>query len=195
MVGIAARMRESSVTLPSSSGTLKSTRRNTRLPAASKSRIVSLSMGHRPWRRAERVRPRLPIPSWLGLVRSGGRALLDRLSSRHERDEIRDAAAVAPFVVVPADHLDHRAAQHHRRFRVDDRGATVAPEVGRYEGLVRYAQDALQRTGGGLAECGVDLLDGGRAAHIGCEIDDRDGGRRDPEAAPVESTLEVRDHE
>ena len=32
MVGSAARMRESSVTLPSSSGTLKSTRTKTRLP-------------------------------------------------------------------------------------------------------------------------------------------------------------------
>ena len=32
MVGIAARIRESSVTLPSASGTLKSTRTKTRLP-------------------------------------------------------------------------------------------------------------------------------------------------------------------
>ena len=32
MVGMAARMRESSLTLPSSSGTLKSTRTKTRLP-------------------------------------------------------------------------------------------------------------------------------------------------------------------
>ena len=38
---------ESSVTLPSSSGTLKSTRTKTRLPAASRSRTVSLSMGPR----------------------------------------------------------------------------------------------------------------------------------------------------
>ena len=44
MVGIAARMRESSVTLPSSSGTLKSTRTNTRFPATSASRTVSLSI-------------------------------------------------------------------------------------------------------------------------------------------------------
>ena len=44
IVGIAARMRESSVTLPSASGTLKSTRTNTRLPATSASRIVSFSM-------------------------------------------------------------------------------------------------------------------------------------------------------
>ena len=44
IVGRAARIRESSVTLPSSRGTLKSTRTKTRLPATSTSRIVSLSM-------------------------------------------------------------------------------------------------------------------------------------------------------
>ena len=44
MVGMAARIRESSETLPSASGTLKSTRTKTRLPAKSASRIVSLSM-------------------------------------------------------------------------------------------------------------------------------------------------------
>ena len=44
IVGRAARIRESSVTLPSASGTLKSTRTKTRFPAASRSRMVSLSM-------------------------------------------------------------------------------------------------------------------------------------------------------
>ena len=44
IVGMAARMRESSVTRPSASGTLKSTRTKTRLPATSASRIVSLSI-------------------------------------------------------------------------------------------------------------------------------------------------------
>ena len=43
MVGIDARIRESSVTLPSASGTLKSTRTKTRLPATSASRMLSLS--------------------------------------------------------------------------------------------------------------------------------------------------------
>ncbi len=44
MVGMDARMRVSSLTCPSSMGTLKSTRTRTRLPAGSKSRTVSLSM-------------------------------------------------------------------------------------------------------------------------------------------------------
>ena len=48
IVGIDARMRESSWTLPSASGTLKSTRTKTRFPATSASRIVSLSMRSAP---------------------------------------------------------------------------------------------------------------------------------------------------
>ncbi len=72
MVGMAARMRESSETLPSASGTLKSTRTKTRLPATSASRTERASM-------------------------SGG----DRQTGGDERDQIGDAAAVAPLVVVP----------------------------------------------------------------------------------------------
>ncbi len=43
MVGSAARMRVSSVTAPSFTGTLKSTRTSTRLPAASSSSMVLMS--------------------------------------------------------------------------------------------------------------------------------------------------------
>src|ERR1039458_6915146 len=122
-------MRESSVTLPSCSGTLKSTRTKTRLLLASTSRIVSLSMS-------------VGAPS--------GDA--DRQALGHEADQIRDAAAVAPLVVVPRDHLDHRPAEHHGRLRVDDRGAAVTPEVGRHERLVGHAKDPLERPGGRLPE-------------------------------------------
>ena len=45
IVGIAARIRESSVTWPSCNGTLKSTRTKTRLPATSASRMVCLFIG------------------------------------------------------------------------------------------------------------------------------------------------------
>src|SRR3989304_3279088 len=57
MVGIEARMRESSVTLPSASGTLKSTRTKTRLPVTSASRTVSLSMSGRAFRAAPLPQP------------------------------------------------------------------------------------------------------------------------------------------
>src|SRR6185503_8852217 len=131
MVGMEARMRESSVTLPSSSGTLKSTRTKTRFPATSASRTVSLSMGC----------------SWLsvGSPRSGGGAGGGGAGElrRDHRDEVGAAAAVAPLVVVPGDDLHHRPAEDHGARRVDDRGAGIAAEVGRDEGLVGHAEDAL----------------------------------------------------
>src|SRR5256885_4024877 len=107
-------MRESSVTLPSSSGTLKSTRTRTRFPATSRSRIVSLSMG-----RSGCFRP----------PPSGGAGGASRELRGDEGQEVRAAAAVAPLVVVPGDDLDHRPAEHHRALAVDDRRARVAPEV------------------------------------------------------------------
>src|SRR5438046_8588245 len=106
-------MRESSVTLPSSSGTLKSTRTKTRFPATSRSRIVSLFMG-----RSGCSRP----------PRSGGAGGASRELRGDESQEIGTATAVTPLVVVPGDDLDHRPAEHHGAGRVDDRGARVATE-------------------------------------------------------------------
>src|SRR5437870_2621025 len=147
MVGTEARMRESSVTLPSSSGTLKSTRTKTRLPATSTSRIVSLST-------------------------SGGSRGAGRQLRGDECQEVGTAAAVAPLVVVPGDDLHHRPAEHHRARRVDDRGARVTPEVGRYERLVRHAEDALHRAGRRGAERLVDLVGRRRLRDVGGEVDD-----------------------
>src|SRR5438093_7747315 len=107
MVGIDARIRESSVTLPSSRGTLKSTRTKTRLPDGSKSRTVSLSMSRSPLGAgaagavAERKRG----------GGSGGCALPDGQARRDICDQIGHAAAVTPLVVVPTDDFDHGSAE------------------------------------------------------------------------------------
>src|SRR5688572_29458118 len=119
MVGSAARMRESSLTLPSSMGTLKSTRTKTRLPCGSMSLTVCFSKGGAPalFGGCER---------WCRLLRAAGRSLHLALSSAtlaqlpgHERDEVRDAARVAPLVVVPGDDLDH-VAEDDRVHGADD---------------------------------------------------------------------------
>src|SRR4029079_16120299 len=170
IVGIAARMRESSVTRPSARGTLKSTRTKTRLAATAASRILSLS---------------------IGVARSDG----DGQASRDERDQVSHTAAVSPLVVVPRDDLDHRPAQDHGRRGVDDRAPAVALEVHRDERLVGDAEDALHRAGLRRAEGVVELLDRGRAADIRSEVDDADGRGRDAQAEPVELALEVRDDE
>src|SRR5574337_1955112 len=114
-------MRVSSATLPSSRGTLKSTRRKTRFSRGSKSRTVSLSIapsarrwaGSRPPRRSQ--------------------------TFGHVGHEVCHAAAVAPLVVVPGDDLHEVAAQDHGGGAVDDRGPAVTPEVG---GDERFVADA-----------------------------------------------------
>src|SRR6266566_2538217 len=169
IVGIAARIRESSVTLPSASGTLKSTRTKTRLPAASKSRMVSLFTGS-------------------GVAGDGQ-------SSGDEADQVGNAAAVAPLVVVPADDLDHRPPKNHRRGCVDDRRAGVAAKVGRDEGFVADPEDALERSLSCGPEGGVQLLDRGRSRDVGREVDDADGRCRNAQAEAVELALEIGDHE
>src|SRR5574337_130030 len=134
-------MRVSSTTLLSSRGTLKSTRRNTRFSRGSKSRTVSLSISASLSPKAARGPAR------------GSQAL------GHVGHEVGHAAAVAPLVVVPGDDLHEVAAEDHAGRGVDDRGAAVAAEVARDEGLVRDAEDARQWAGGGRAEGRVELLD------------------------------------
>src|SRR5262245_66013373 len=67
----------------------------------------------------------------------------------HEGDEVAHAARIAPFVVVPGQHLDERAVDQRGRQPVHDRGMCVAVEVHRHERLVRVTEYALARPGGG----------------------------------------------
>ena len=190
MVGRAARMRWSSVTLPSASGTLKSTRTKTRLPEASTSRMVSLSMDPLGQGRAgDPVGRRAGL--WLGTVRRGRRPA----AGRRRRRSGRRRGSCSPIRCRTSDDLDHRPADDHRRGGIDDRGATVAPEVGRHERLVRDAQDAGHWPCGRGSEGRVELLGGRLAPDIGGEVDDADRGRRDAQAEAVEPALEVRDDE
>src|ERR1700694_4435492 len=93
-------MRVSSAMRPcSSSGTLKSTRSITRLPRTSTSRTVAFS--------------RL--------------AMLEALPD--ELRKVGDAAGVAPFVVVPGDHLEEVVADEHGGEAIDDRGVRIATEI------------------------------------------------------------------
>src|SRR5664279_5050198 len=152
IVGNAATIRLSSVILPSSSGTLKSTRTKTRLPAASRSRIVSLFIVTSALAAGDRDGRPLRPP------RSGTWRWLEALGD--ELGQVGDAAAVAPFVVVPGQDLDELAgsADDHRQSGVDDRGARVGLEVHRDERLVADAEDALERTRSGLPERVVDRI-------------------------------------
>ena len=48
---------------------------------------------------------------------------------REEKDEISDAAGIAPLVVIPGDNLDHILADDHSLKTINDRGVVVTPEV------------------------------------------------------------------
>src|SRR5258708_36534232 len=94
-------MRVSSVILPFSSGTLKSTRTRTRLPFKSTSRMVFLFNG---WlltnihgaRKGRRFRRRPEIR----------RSALDRFT--HEVHQVSTTAGIAPLVCLPGHDLYHR---------------------------------------------------------------------------------------
>src|SRR4029453_13363876 len=109
-------------TLPSFTGTLKSTRISTRRPPCFRSSMNSLAMARL------LLAPQVPL--------------------RHVAQQVHAAVGVAPLVVVPGHHLEQALLALEvvlqRRERVVDRGALVVDEVGRDHLLVAVAQDPLQ---------------------------------------------------
>src|SRR5687767_7481665 len=100
MVGRDARMRVSSPMTPFLSGTLKSTRTNTRRPVNARSRIL-----------------RFAIDTGL------------EPACRNFAQQVDAALRVAPLVVVPGQRLDEVAVHDLRIGRVDDRRVRIAAEV------------------------------------------------------------------
>ena len=64
------------------------------------------------------------------------RRLFFSATGGHELHKICNAAAVAPLVVVPGDHLGEVVAEQHGACRIDDCGARVTTEVGGDERLI-----------------------------------------------------------
>src|SRR5450755_2116756 len=139
MLGKVSRMRVSSMTRPSSSGTLKSTRMKMRWSLRERSRIESLDMRAPIRRSLLAVRCSQPAPhqqkSW---QRSESQIANDKqrmarvLQSlgRHQIYQVADTAGVSPLVVIPGDQFHAVAADYKGHGRVDDRGPGVALEIG-----------------------------------------------------------------
>src|SRR5215211_6795500 len=159
-VGTAARTRRSSVTLPSSRGTLKSLRTRTRRPATS---------------------------AWSSVRSSTG---LQLLTDQH--GQVDKSLGVAPFVVVPAEHLG-QVAVGLGQGRVEDAGGVVADDVAGHDRVGRVADDALQRALGGGPVGVVDLLDGGLAAEDHGQVGQGAVLHRDPQGDAVQLALELGD--
>src|SRR6188474_2503645 len=133
MVGSDARMRASLVTLPCSTGTLRSSRIRTRFPRRSWSAMRSTF-----------------IPRSLRCLgpRDGG---------------VQHAVAEAPLVVVPGTDLDQRAFTDARQRGVVGRGSRVMVVVDRHELLVGVREHALHGAFGRFLDDLVDLVNRGSA--------------------------------
>src|SRR5690348_1771936 len=115
MVGRLSRIRVSSVTrtLPprTSVGTLKSTRISTRFPRTSRSRTENFAI----------------IYSYS--------CSCSRLFGQ-DFHQLHAAIAVAPLIIIPADHLYEAVANHQREFAVEDAGVRITHNVLRNERLI-----------------------------------------------------------
>jgi hypothetical protein len=87
-------------------------------------------------------------------------------------DEVGCAAAVTPFVVVPAHDLEHVAIHDLRPVGGEQRTPIVADDVGRADRVFGITEEALERTrfGSGLHR-GVDFFLGNVLFHNGGQVD------------------------
>ena len=72
----------------------------------------------------------------VGAVKMRERMPFFSATGGHELHKIRDAAAVAPLVVIPSDYLGEVVAEQHGARGINNCGARVAAEVGGDERLI-----------------------------------------------------------
>src|SRR6476646_2184045 len=143
IVGATRSMRVASVTRPFSVGTLRSTRRSTRLPAKSASSSVRNGLLISASCQAE-IRPTKLCSRHPEVDPSGRRfwgvsreRSLDVL--RHRNRSVRHAARETPFVVVPGKYARKFAVDHLGLVQMEDRRAVVVVEIARDVGLIGIA--------------------------------------------------------
>src|ERR1035437_1081306 len=185
MPGSAARMRVSSVILPSFAGTLKSTRISTRLPRRSRSvifrNVMSFSLrAHLKMRGyipscSPRSGAILVILKWP--LNDAGPAMTWAWSQHnlfrvHERNRrIEHAIAESPLVVVPGGRLHQRAVRHLGERGVENAGMRIVVEVHRHQRFRVVDKDALQAAFGRVFHHLVYLIGRGREVGDEGEID------------------------
>src|SRR4249919_1539522 len=122
MVGRLSRIRVSSVTriLPprTSVGTLKSTRTNTRFPRTSRSRTETLAISYSCF------------------------CSCSRLVSQHFH-QLHAPIAVAPLIVIPADHFYEAIAHRQGELAIKDAGVRIANDVLGNERLIGELEHAF----------------------------------------------------
>src|SRR6266436_734471 len=193
-VGSVSRMRVSSVTKPSFSGTLKSTRMKTRLPRKSRSLIVSLSIYALVQNLAmilfrvgcDALRPASAKRKYLSVV-SLPQTRNFRLEFCCEQlDQVTASAGIAPLIVVPGQNFYALVANHLGVFRVHDGRIRVAFEVRRHQLLFRVCQDSLQWPVSGRLQRRVHGFLRRRLLNENRQIDDTHVRRRDPHRVTIQ---------
>src|SRR5207248_5169992 len=187
-VGSVSRMRVSSVTTASFSGTLKSTRMKTRLPLRSRSLMVSLDM-------------KSVFSNWFWVCRKEElRSLSNLLRCRsklgcQKLNQVAATAGVAPLVVEPSQNLDAAIADHFGVLGVDNGRVGIAFEVGGDQFFLGVAENALHGAICGSFQSRVDRI-------LGRGLVDEDGqvhhahvGRGHTHGVAVELAFQLRDNE
>ena len=177
--------------LPFASGTLKSARSRT-TPARNRRKILEsgqhgahalvpspaplrVADSHTRWR-ASTLAPLAASAASAATLRKSHERSGIRRRRTHEVDE---AVRVAPLVVVPAEHLHHAAAHHHRVDGREDARRRVLHDVGRHERLVAVLEHApVRRVVRSLGERRVHRVDVDIGAEHRDEVGDRTRRRR-----------------
>src|SRR5690625_324847 len=111
----------------------------------------------------------------------------------HDFEDIDHAAAVAPLVVVPDEHLRH-AAHGAGELGVDDGRVWVAHDVARHERVRAVLEDALQVVLRALADGFVDILGAGLLPEDSRDVGKRTRRGRDPNRESVEDAVQLREY-
>src|SRR5579862_2626459 len=109
--------------------------------------------------------------------------------------QVRDAAGVAPFVVVPGGNAGHIAIDNLGGERIHHRREGRALHVHGHHRVLHHVQDALHAAAGGALHGLVDVLFGDLLFQVDDEVDDRDGGRRHAVGNAVELATHLGDNQ
>src|SRR5215203_4178291 len=182
MVGNAALMRLSSVTLPSAMGTLKSTRIKTRLPLRSISFTVFLFMIAPIYKNRYTGFCCVPVYLFVSFLLQ---------TFRHQCREISSAGCIAPFVIIPSHHFDH-VAKDNCIHGAENTGELGAAQVCRDERLISDIQNAFHRTISILKHGRTNFLRGSFLVQDRGKINNRYCGSGHAESHASELALEFR---
>ena len=116
-------------------------------------------------------------------MRQADSGQLDLQTLRDDQfDEVTNAVAVTPFVVVPADQLEELAVQFNTAPFVEDRRRLAVDKVAAHDFVFGVFQDTLQVGFAGLLHRGGDFGVAGFLRGLHGQVDDRDGRYRNAQS-------------